>query len=94
MSAHRPRHRRHQAPVIDLRADLHGHATDYASDLDRAWFAEHPGAQRYQRAPVDHEFCAPGLLSCTEATGVVLVVVTQIRPGLRTRAPFLLKAAS
>ncbi len=40
------------APAIDLRADLHRHAMDYAADVDRRWFRLHPA--------IEHEHCLPG----------------------------------
>jgi hypothetical protein len=46
--------------MIDLRADLHGHAIDYACDVDRRWFRLHPEAARYLRPAIEHEHCLPG----------------------------------
>lgn len=80
--------------VLDLRADIHGRAIAYACDIDRRHFDENPGTTRYQRAPIDHEFCAPGIAECHELAQVVTVVVTQLAPGVRTRQPLLLQAAS
>ena len=43
--------------VIDLGADYHGRVVEYVSDLDRAWFADHPGEDTYYRDAVEHEWC-------------------------------------
>jgi hypothetical protein len=65
---------------LDLRADLHGHALDFAADLDRAYFAANPDAESYTRQPVEHEWC--GL-----AEGVVAVLVVRLGADVRARRP-------
>ena len=42
--------------VIDLGADFHGRVVEYACDLDRAWFTDHPGEDVYYREAVEHEW--------------------------------------
>lgn len=73
------------APAVDLRADYHGHAIEYACDLDRAYFKDHPGAAEYVRAAVDHEVCVPGG-PCLRASRVRVI---QVEPGVRLRIPEL-----
>lgn len=75
---------------LDLRADLHGHAADYVSDVDRAWFAAHPGVDVYVRQGLPHEWCCP--VCAAEGGGCVPVVVDiegvvimRLGPGLRAR---------
>ena len=73
--------------TIDLRADLHGHAIDFACDQDRRYFRHHPDAVSYQRPAIDHELCIPGSPCVVISPGsVIWVSVTQIAPGVRTRA--------
>jgi hypothetical protein len=73
--------------MIDLAADRHGHAIDYAGDQDRRYFREHPDATRYLRAPIEHEFCieAPDG-PCYSLAGHLIEVVT-MGPGSRVRIP-------
>ena len=88
--------------VVDLSTDLHGHAVDYACDLDRAWFADHPGEDTYYREAVEHEWCraaAGETGDCHLAfdmppvppglTSTVMVEVTQVADGIRLRQPYL-----
>jgi hypothetical protein len=70
--------------TIDLSADYHGHATDYACDQDRRWFGEHPDQATYTRSAVEHEFCQ-FFPACVELVGEVRVV--SVADGLRTRSP-------
>jgi hypothetical protein len=88
--------------VIDLRADLHGHVTDYASDLDRAWFEAHPSQDVRYRPAVDHEWCRRSVDDhgdCTPVTGnppkspsgmcwELMTEVVQLQPGTRVRHPY------
>ncbi len=75
---------------LDLRADLHGHATEYASDDDRAWFTAHPSAAQRVRPPHEHEWCCPLCVDegagCKPITDVEFVVVTRFAWG-RARQP-------
>jgi hypothetical protein len=48
--------------VNDLTTDLHGHATEYAMDLDRAYFTGHPSETTYDRPAVDHEMCVGAMI--------------------------------
>jgi hypothetical protein len=77
--------------TIDLRADLHGHAIEYACGLDRAWFDAHPGGVRYHRRPVEHEWCLTGddgqCVPLVPGYEIVGVAVRQHCAGLRTRQP-------
>lgn len=57
-------------------------AADYAAELDRCWFLAHPRAQSRIRPIIKGEF--PDLT----AAGCDLVIVWQMRPGLRGRMPF------
>jgi hypothetical protein len=68
-------------PTIDLRADLHGHAIDYACDQDRRFFAEHPDLDVYERDGIEHELCLPGHPCSTPRR----VLVYQYEPGVRAR---------
>lgn len=64
--------------TIDLRADLHGHAVDFACDQDRRYFVEHPDATWYSRPAIDHELCVPGRPCVLLAPGdVIWITVTQ-----------------
>jgi hypothetical protein len=56
-------------------------AIEEACDLDRAWFADHPGEDYYVREPVRHETCLPGY-PCRQPW---LIAVSSYGPGLRSR---------
>jgi hypothetical protein len=70
--------------AVDLRADYHGHVTDYACDLDRARFAAHPFAAFYTRSAVDHEWCPPG--GCAPAATAAVRII-RLADGVRLRFP-------
>jgi len=78
---------------FDLRADIHGRAVDFANDLDRAFFEQHPGTRTCTRPPVEHEWCGPGADgTCTPLPGstpgtVAAVTVVLLGDGLRARIP-------
>ena len=59
-------------------------AIDKISGEDRLWFEAHPGAEFRTRPAAPGEFW-PVLDSAT----VLYVIVTQVRPGYRLRAPIL-----
>ncbi len=56
-------------------------AAETAKALDRAWLAAHPHRKIYARRMVEDEF---GVL-VAEDGAEVLVIVSQIEPGMRTR---------
>ena len=79
---------------LDLSADIHGRVADYVADVDRRWFDAHPGEDSYERSPLEHETCNPvaaaegrcePLFELADGARIV-VVVTQLSPGFRTRA--------
>lgn len=58
------------------------------SAIDKAWFEAHPHADEYRRAPTSYElteFRMTGVLPNMPGTIAGRVLVTQIKPGLRTR---------
>lgn len=83
MTADRTQRSAASAPEEDLRADFHGHVTDFVCDIDRRFFAEHPGVRTYRRPAVDHELCTPGGPCWDHAA--VSVIVTELQPGMRAR---------
>jgi hypothetical protein len=83
---------------IDLRADLHGHALDYARTQDRAWFERHPDAVKYHRPAVPHEWCRSTPTGCASLLELpepldghrweIHVEVERIAVGLRRKRPY------
>jgi hypothetical protein len=72
---------------VDLSADYHGHTVDFACDLDRRFFRDHPGITRYVRAAIDHELCANAPDGpCWSIEGHV-IEVTAVTEHLRIRRP-------
>jgi hypothetical protein len=57
-------------------------STEYASEMDRLWFEQHPGEDERVRPPFPQEWCIAGTV-CTA------VHVVQLRPGVRARMPAL-----
>jgi hypothetical protein len=85
--------------VINLEAELHGHAICYANDQDRAWFEAHPDQDTYCRPPFEHELCDPRAAAAGRCQPVVvpagrqcLVRVVQVAPGVRFRLPVVVVA--
>lgn len=90
-----PKRGRGRPEPIDLRADLHGHAADYISDIDRAWFRDHPQRTSYVRAALEHELCNPHAAAegrcepvLTAPLGAtVMIEVVKLGDGVRVRRP-------
>jgi hypothetical protein len=57
-------------------------STEYASDMDRLWFEQHPGQDERVRSPFPNEW------TFTDAT-CTQVRVVQLAPGVRARMPVL-----
>jgi hypothetical protein len=61
------------------------HIKELVAEQDRQWFAAHQGEARYVRLYVPGELW-PGV---PPAATDIVVLVTQVVPGMRTRAPLL-----
>jgi hypothetical protein len=82
--------------VVDA---LHEFVLICMADDDRAWFESHPSAKVRYREAFDHEFCRPDFYpQCEPAFPVppalagagltLMVTVTRVAPGFRTRQPY------
>lgn len=58
-----------------------------ACDIDRKYFIDHPGEQKYLRKRIHGEFGDKESMVGRDTPGFNAVLVTQIRPGIRTRQP-------
>jgi hypothetical protein len=85
MTMRRSKRRQDHPPIIDARETPIGAVMDEASQRDRAYFETHPGVTSYRRLRVAGEL-GP-VERDADRLGVVQVEVTQIRPGIRVRAP-------
>ncbi len=85
---------------LDLRSDIHGRAIEFANDIDRAFFADHPDVHAYIRPPVEHELCNPIAAAdghclrgdLCEPGYLVFVRVFSVETGVRFRQPVVVPA--